>query len=163
MIELVKYCDNHRDSLVQLLNNKNVSDWLLLVPYPYTLLDAYWWLNKCKETEGNGKDYNFAIERNGVHIGGIGIRKKYEHACEIGYWLGEVYWGKGYMKHAIIDMILFAVNELNLVRISAEVFEDNTRSEKLLEKCGFEYEGTLKKKHKKGDRYINAKQYAFVI
>jgi [ribosomal protein S5]-alanine N-acetyltransferase len=163
MIELVKYSEKHRDSLVQLLNNKSVSDWLLLVPYPYTLLDAYWWLNKCKETEGNGKDYSYAIEYDGIHVGGIGLRKKFEHAAEIGYWLGEIYWGKGYMKHALNDILLFAVNELNLVRISAEIFEDNVRSEKLLKKCGFEYEGTLKKKHKKGDRLINAKLYSFVV
>lgn len=163
MTELVKLNENHRDSLFLLLNNRNVSDWLLEVPYPYSLLDAYWWINKCKELEGKNKEYHYAIHYKNEHVGGIGLKILKEHHGELGYWLGEVHWGKGIMKTAISEMLTMAFGDLGLSRVSAEVFEDNIRSERLLLKCGFEYEGNLKKLQKKGDRFINCKIFAIVI
>lgn len=163
MIEIVKYSKKHKDTLLKLLNNKNVSDWLLLVPYPYTKKDAKWWINHCKKLEGNGKDFVYAIENNGEHVGGIALHKNSEHSAELGYWLGEQYWRKGYMVDAIYKILDFGFKEIKLSRIHAYTFEDNISSEKILIKTGFEYEGLLKKYHKKGDTYINSKLYAKVI
>jgi hypothetical protein len=47
MISLEKITDKHRDSLERLLNNENVSKWLLHVPFPYTLSDADEFIEKC--------------------------------------------------------------------------------------------------------------------
>ncbi|HRE40676.1 MAG TPA: GNAT family N-acetyltransferase [Ignavibacteria bacterium] len=163
MIKLIKFSEIHRDSLFLLLNNRNVSDWLLEVPYPYSLLDAYWWINKCSELEGRNKEYHYAIHFNQEHVGGIGMKLLSEHHGELGFWLGERHWGKGIMKDAISELLTLAFGDLGLKRVSAEVFEENIKSEKLLLKCGFEYEGTLRKLQKKGDNYINCKIFAIVI
>ena len=163
MIEIVKYTKKHKDSLLKLLNNKNVSDWLLLVPYPYTDKNAKWWINHCRKFEGNGKDFIFALENNGEHIGGIALHKNSEHSAELGYWLGEPYWGKEYMVDAINKILNFGFKELKLTRIYAHAFENNINSEKVLIKSGFKYEGLLKKFHKKGETFINSKLYAKVI
>ncbi len=163
MIEIVKYSKRHKVTLLKLLNNKNVSDWLLLVPYPYTEKDAKWWINHCKKLEGNGKDFLFALENNGEHIGGIALHKILEHSAELGYWLGEPYWGKGYMIDAINKILNIGFKDLKLTRIFAYAFENNSNSEKVLIRTGFEYEGLLKKYHKKGETFINSKLYASVI
>ncbi|HMQ67660.1 MAG TPA: GNAT family N-acetyltransferase [Ignavibacteria bacterium] len=159
MIELVKISDKHMDSLVKLLNNENVSKWLLHVPFPYSHEDAEKFIEKCRD---NNTDHLFAIEKDGMHVGGIGIHIKGEHKAEIGYWLGEEYWRKGYLTVALNKVIDLALNDLNLKRIYAGTFENNIASEKLLLKCGFEYEGTLRKNLKKGGVYFNEKIFSII-
>ncbi|MFC2093287.1 GNAT family N-acetyltransferase [Bacteroidota bacterium] len=163
MIELVNYSNKHIDSLINLLNNKNVSDWLVMVPYPYTKKDAKWWINHCKDAKNNKRDFLYAIENEEEHVGGISLHKKFEHSAELGYWLGEPYWSKGYMFEAINNIIEFAFEDLKLIRVFAYVFEENIKSENVLLKTGFLYEGLLKKCHKKGNKIFNSKVYAKVI
>ena len=86
-----------------------------------------------------------------------------EHSAELGFWLGEPYWGQGYMADAIYKILNFGFKDLKLTRIYAHAFENNISSEKVLIKTGFEYEGLLKKFHKKGETFINSKLYAKVI
>lgn len=129
------------------------------VPFPYTLKDADEFIEKCKN---NKEDHLFVIENDGVHIGGIGIHIKGEHKGEIGYWLGEEYWRKGYLTIALNKIIEMAFNDLNLKRIYAGTFENNIASEKLLLKCGFEYEGTLRKSLKKDAVYFNEKIFSII-
>ncbi len=163
MITLEEITSNHRESFVKLLNNENVTKWLLVIPFPYTVKDAEDFIQRCAEYRNTGQDYLFAIENDGVHIGGIGIHLKgSHHKGELGYWLGEQYWHKGYMTQAISKMSDFAFNKLNLKRLYAGIFENNIASEKLLLKCGFEYEGLLRKSLKKGDDLINEKIFSKV-
>ena len=163
MIELVPPEDKHRDSLVKLLNNVNVERWLLQIPSSYTYEDADSWLKRCKENSEDEIDFAYVIENEGIHVGGIGLHKKFEHSAEVGYWIGEEYWGKGFATAALDKILYMGFNELKLTRIHAHVFEGNTGSEKVLLKCGFEYEGFLKKCHKKGNTFINSKLFAKVI
>lgn len=163
MIELVKYTSLHKETLVRLLNNHNVEKWLLQVPSPYTTEEADIWINKCKTGENENTDFSYAIENDGSLVGGIGLHKKFEHSAEVGYWIGEEFWGKGYATTALNNILEIGFNDLNFTRIHAHVFEGNVASEKLLLKCGFEFEGLLKKCHKKGDEYFNSKLFAKVI
>jgi len=133
---------------------------LLQIPSPYTYADADFWLNKCITNKDNGIDFPFAIENDSTHVGGIGLHKKLEHSVEVGYWIGEEYWGRGYGTSALNKVLDIAFKELNFERVQAHVFDGNIASEKLLLKCGFEYEGFVKKCHKKGDVFINSKLYA---
>jgi len=96
-------------------------------------------------------------------VGGIGLHKKFEHSAEVGYWVGEEYWGKGYATEALNKILDKGFNELNFTRIQAHVFEGNIASEKLLLKCGFEYERFLKNFHNKGNSFINSKLFAKVV
>lgn len=163
MIELVKYTSLHKESLVRLLNNHNVEKWLLQVPSPYTPEEADIWIHKCKSGENENTNFSYAIENDGSLVGGIGLHKKFEHSAEVGYWIGEEFWGKGYATTALNNILEIGFNDLNFTRIHAHVFEGNIASEKILLKCGFEYEGLLKKCHKKGDEYFNSKLFAKVI
>lgn len=162
-VELKHFSVKHIPELCELLNNENVSKWLLVVPFPYTQQDAEDWIKHCSETPEVKKDFAYAIESKGSLVGGIGLHIKSTHSAETGYWLGEKYWGNGYMTEAIKKITDFGFNELSLARITAHVFDGNIRSEKILLKNGFELEGFLKKSHKKGDTYLNTKLYAKVI
>jgi [ribosomal protein S5]-alanine N-acetyltransferase len=169
MVKLVKHTEKHIEPLVELLNNDNVSKWLINVPYPYTLQKAEEWIGICNEME-DGKDYGFAIELDGKIIGGIGMNVDGrrdagldDHKAQIGYWLGEPYWGKGYMTDALRQVLQLAFDELKLTRVYAHTLEGNTASENLLLRNGFEHEGFQKKSHKKGDKIFNANLFAKVI
>lgn len=133
-------------SLTAIANNKNV--WLNLrdaFPHPYTLSDAFAWIEhtaQAKPTE------NFAIEYNGYVAGSIGVVPRadvYRKTIEIGYFLGEKFWGKGIATKAVALMIDYIILHFNVVRIYAEVFEHNKSSMKVLEKNNFHLEGVRKK------------------
>ncbi|MCX6834547.1 MAG: GNAT family protein, partial [candidate division Zixibacteria bacterium] len=88
-------------------------------------------------------------------IGGIGlevISKK--HQCiEVGYWLGRKYRGRGIMPEAVRMALRFGFKELKQARIQAHVMNGNDASVRVLEKCGFKYEGTERKRIKHRGRW----------
>lgn len=63
----------------------------------------------------------------------------------IGYALSEAYWGKGYATEAVKKVIQYGFEELGLEIISVYHYPHNKRSQRVIEKCGFKYEGTLRK------------------
>ena len=144
MIELREYVDSDVEKLVELADNKNVSRYLISTfPFPYTIEDAHWWI-----TTGSKKGIQRAIVFNGELVGsvggtpGIGERQK---QASVGYWLGEPYWSKGIAVNALQLFMSDIFEKLDIVRVYAWVFQPNTRSARVLEKAGFEYEATLKK------------------
>ena len=163
MVELVNYRFDHRDSLVKLLNNPNVEKWLLSVPSPYTYKDADYFIANSIFDINIPDVRRFAIETGGIHIGGIGLRIKQNYYAEVGYWIGEEYWNCGYGSEALKQIMEIAFEDLSLVRLSAIVFEGNYASEKILLKCGFEYEGTMEKGRVKNGVPVDCKVYAKVI
>ena len=64
---------------------------------------------------------------------------------ELGYWLGSKYWGKGYMTEAAKEMIRYGFEELGLDQIGICTSPVNARSQNIIKKCGFTYEGTLRR------------------
>lgn len=139
--------NSDRESIVENINDINVSKWLLVVPYPYTEKDAMDWIkiSKSKWRTKEKKEYNFGIELKdiGKIIGGIGINKidNRQGKASVGYWLGKKHHRKGYASEALREILNFAFNEIGLRRIEAGVFEGNPSSGKLLEKFGSKQEG----------------------
>lgn len=80
-------------------------------------------------------------------IGSIGIipdpKRENPQALMLGYWLDENFWGKGYMTEATKVVLKYGFEQLNLSIITANCYPHNKRSQKVLEKQGFEYEGVL--------------------
>ena len=73
------------------------------------------------------------------------------YAKSINYVLSEDYWGNGYMTEAIKRIIKYLFDELNIDLLSAFHIPDNIKSKNVLEKCGFEYEITIKQGYKRHD------------
>jgi RimJ/RimL family protein N-acetyltransferase len=150
-------------NLVRHANNINV--WMNLTdrfPNPYTLGDAREWL---KQNVGASPETHFAIEVDRCYAGGIGFRlHEGEHrlSAEIGYWLGEQFWGMGIATEALAAVARYAIAEHNLIRLHARVFEWNPASMRVLEKCGFVREAVLRRSVIKDNRVIDEMIYALV-
>ncbi len=132
--------------LVKLANNKQIFDNLRdLFPYPYTTRDARLWLDFVEQNDNPPRF--FAIETGGLFAGSIGFELKsdiYRKNAEIGYWLGQPYWNRNIMTEAIILITNYIFLNLDIVRVYAEPFADNTASRRALEKAGFRCEAVFR-------------------
>ena len=144
-VQLVHLQEKHLSTMAQLANNikiaTNLKDYF---PHPYHLKDAYEFYQLVKEEK---PPRTFVIEFKGEFCGIIGLTLKsdiYRHSADLGYWIGESFWGQGITTKAIQLMVQYAFGELALQRLAANVFEYNAVSMKVLEKNGFVSEGILK-------------------
>lgn len=120
-------------------------------PNPYTRKDARAWIRGVARTVPMTHFAILAAGEDGgdaTLAGGIGFVLQGDiHAgtAEIGYWLGEPFWGKGIMSAALAAFTPFALAEFRLRRLYAQVLEWNPASMRVLEKCGYAREGTMRK------------------
>lgn len=142
-------------------NSKRVWDGLRnRMPHPYTEADAEWWINFCHETSNHVRSgkwtpetgsqgppipHGYAITVDDEAVGSVDLVFKddvYFRTAEIGYWLGDEHCGKGIMSKVVPPFVAWAWETFGiLVRISAETYEWNAASGKVLQKAGFKYEG----------------------
>ncbi len=150
-------------SLIRHANNpaiwRNVRDGF---PSPYTEFDAERWLAHVLTTT---PETQFAIAVNNEAVGAIGVilqEDVHRVSAEMGYWLGEEYWGRGIMTCAVRSFGDYALRTYGLTRVYAHVFEWNRASARVLEKAGFTLEARLHKSAAKDGRIIDEFQYALV-
>lgn len=132
--------------LQALCNNWNVARMLSRVPYPNPVEVVEAWTGAQAAAWASGLAYNFAIEhQDGEHqdelIGVVGVSRCDDGGYEIGYWLGEPWWGQGLMTEAVGRILDFARASLGLDRLRSDYFVDNPASGRVQEKCGFRITG----------------------
>ena len=125
-----EYRNSDRDTLIQLLNDKEVSKWTERIPFPYKKKHAEWWINHKPE---NNHIYAIIIKSNKKLIGGMNITAK----GEIGCWIGRKYWNQGFATETITRLKKFGFEELRLEKIWAATHKENKAPMKVLEKNGF--------------------------
>ncbi len=161
MIKFRTFQNSDVKSLALHGNNENVSRFLREVfPYPYTEEAATWWVSKGCYLENT---FNLAITLNDECIGSAGLQfQENEHrfSCELGFWLGEKYWGQGIAKKAVEKLKEIAFNEHGVKRLYGTVVSDNIASMKVLESCGFTLEGVLKNNQFLRGRFYDEYIYA---
>jgi len=137
--------DSDEASIVRHANNPEVARFLRdIFPSPYTLEDAKWWIQLGSKVEGT---LNRAIDVQGECVGSIGARfcdNEHRFSAEIGYWLGETFWGQGIMSSAVRQFTQFLFENYELKRIFAPVAHPNLPSIAVLKKCGYRLEGVFK-------------------
>ena len=94
----------------------------------------------------NDRAYVFLIFalRGGGLLGGVSlthVRRGPAQAASLGYWLGQHAEGNGFMTEAVAAVSDWAKTELSLMRIEAATLPENTRSQDVLRRVGFEREG----------------------
>ncbi len=128
-----------RARLVALANNWRVAKNLSTMPFPYTEVAADEWISKQPSLWAGGKTVTLAVTLDGLLIGGIGIGVRDSSEWELGYWLGESYWNRGYASEAAIAVRNYAFEVLQLDRIVAGHYADNHASGRILAKLGLRY------------------------
>jgi RimJ/RimL family protein N-acetyltransferase len=150
------------DALVRHANNPSVCANLRdRFPHPYTPADARAWLARCAGIID--KPHDFAIEFEAQAIGGIGLEflsDVHRMTAEIGYWLGESMWGRGFATIAVKAVTSYAFATFELRRLQAMVFEWNPASARVLEKADYSFEGRFRNYVVKDDRVGDALIYA---
>lgn len=150
LTNIVKYADNPK-----VANNLTNT-----FPNPYT-------------KEAGGKLLKFAsshdpirikaIDVNGEMVGAIGIHPQSDIMCknaELGYWLGEPFWGKGIMTEVLRQIVKYGFENFDISRIFARPYGSNIGSQKVLEKAGFKLEGKFEKTIFKNGKYEDELIYA---
>lgn len=153
-----------KDLAVALSNTKiqdNLRDGL---PYPYTEQDGIDYISAMLSADENDT-FAFAITVEGKVIGSIGVFRQgniHRQTAEVGYYIAEEYWGKGIMTKAIKQVCKHVFDKSDIIRIYAEPFACNMASCRVLEKAGFQYEGTLRKNAVKNGKIIDMKMYSLL-
>jgi [ribosomal protein S5]-alanine N-acetyltransferase len=133
------------EAVVRHANNANVARQLRdRFPHPYTRADAQGFL---KAAVSAADPSNLAIEVDGEAVGAVGyvIGTDVErYSAEIGYWLGEPYWGRGIATEALMLVTEHVFASANLLRLFALPFADNAGSIRVLEKAGYVREAILR-------------------
>ncbi len=150
-------------ALVKYANNRGV--WKNLrhtFPHPYTEKDARAWIKKALRDE---PETYFAIASSKEAIGAIGLKLHEEgsrRSAEIGYWLGQPFWGKGIATRAVRTLTAWAFQNFDLERIFAYVFEWNHPSARVLLKAGFVREGRLRSRPTKYGKPVDHFRFAIL-
>ena len=104
------------------------------------------------------------IRRNDAQLLGAltldNIRRGPAQAGTLGYWMGHPHARQGYMSEAVTALLHYSFTTLDLSRIEAACLPENTPSRKLLEKCGFKYEGVAQSYLQIGGRWRTHVLYA---
>ena len=101
--------------------------------------------------------------KDGQIVGGLtlsNIRRQPAQAGTLGYWVGEAFAMQGYMTEALTALRDHAFNALDLSRLEAACLPDNDPSRRLLERCGFKYEGVAQSYLQIDGRWRNHVLYA---
>nr|WP_255452598.1 GNAT family N-acetyltransferase [Aquimarina sp. RZ0] len=130
----------------------NVRDYF---PHPYSEKDAESFI---KITKSQAPKQSFAIEYKNNLCGVISLlvqKDIYHKSAEVGYWIGEPYWGHGIATKAVALITNYGFEKLNLIRIYAGVFEHNIASMKILEKNGYKKEAIFRKAIYKNSKILD--------
>lgn len=133
----------HEDDIpyiAELANNRRVAEMLARMPSPYRVADARAFVAMCAMRTGGGCTYALTLADSGAFVGCAGLNAK-GGELELGYWIGEPYWGSGYATeaaHALVDLA-FRATGIDRLLVSCRVV--NPASRRVIHKCGFQYAG----------------------
>ncbi len=154
------------EQLILMLNNENVSKQVFSIAYPFTMKHAKERFNSIHDGYREQRMFVFsiALKENDLVIGQIGLHpdEKHNHA-EIGYVLGEPYWGKGFMTEAIHKVLEYGLKDRKFHKIFATHYIDNPASGRCMAKAGMNLEGELFEHYKTSEGYKSVRPYGITI
>jgi RimJ/RimL family protein N-acetyltransferase len=134
-------------ALFTLFADWEVIRWLSTPPWPYTLEDAKSFIGAQMELARDDSRY-FAVTLDGALIGGVDARGSRPGGAPakapiLGYWLGQPYWGRGFMSEAAEGFTRHLFASADHDTIYSGAFADNAASLRVQEKLGFERTGEV--------------------
>ncbi len=159
------------EDIVEMLNNPEVCRYLFFAPAPEEVYRGYFEPIAAQmegELEEGRKPSNMVFilrERSsGSFIGQFGVMAvpMIEGVYEIGYQMREEYWGKGIGTFACEMALDYIFDTLKGHRAEANCYSTNRGSKKVLEKCGFSYEGELRGYYRVEEEFIGRSNYGLL-
>ena len=132
------------------------------LPYPYTEQDGAAFISAMLAADER-ETFAFAVTVQDKAVGSIGVFRQgnvHRRTAELGYYIAKEYRGKGMMTEAVRQICTYVFDNSDILRIYAEPFSYNAASCRVLEKAGFQYEGTLRCNAVKNGRILDMKMYA---
>jgi RimJ/RimL family protein N-acetyltransferase len=126
--------------MARLAHNRHIAGMLARMPHPYGEAEARSFVGMAAEGRFGGCSYAVTIAETGAFVGCAGLHPK-EPGLELGYWIGEPYWGRGYASeaaHALVD-VAFRATDIDVLHVACRVV--NAASRRVIRKCGFRYAG----------------------
>lgn len=162
-VKLRTISDKDHADLVRLANNKKIWKNLRdIFPHPYGDEDGRFFMKLVRKDK---KNLRSVIDVDGSFAGMIGAFLQEDvnkYTAELGYWLGEPYWGKGIITEAIRLKCDQVFDQTDVNRIFAKVFDYNIGSMKVLEKNGFTKEGVGREAVFKNGVFCDEHNYALL-
>ena len=139
-------CEDDVGKILYLLSDYETVLLLTYAPWPYTLDDAIIWFNHVNRMCANNIGRFWGIhDKEDALIGTVGLSLFPEHEkAELHYWLGKKYWGQGYGTESAQRVIRYAFEECEIDRLEVNCMVRNERSQRVIKKNHFVYEGTLR-------------------
>jgi RimJ/RimL family protein N-acetyltransferase len=127
------------EAIALLANNRKIAEMTELIPHPYRIENAEAWIASLTERSQSTTFALFAKDQGLAFIGACGYGMREETTPEIGYWIGEPFWVRGYATEAVRAMIDHAFTTTDFDALAAGCRVTNLASRRVLEKCGFQW------------------------
>jgi RimJ/RimL family protein N-acetyltransferase len=131
------------DALAHLANNANIANMVARMPHPYTVADAADFVRRTAVGAIGKCVYAITKADTGAFLGCCGIEPHDDGlTVELGYWLGEPHWNRGYATEAaqaLTDMV-FRTRDVDQIDARCRVM--NIASRRVIQKCGFQFQAT---------------------
>lgn len=165
VVKIRKWRLSDAADLATAVSNKKLQDNLRDgIPFPYTEQDGKDYISAILSSDEN-EMFAFAITVDDKAIGSVSTSRLdniHRQTAELGYYIAEEYWGKGITTEAVKQICEYVFNNSDVIRIFAEPFAYNNASCRVLEKAGFQYEGTLRSNAVKNGEVIDMKMYSLI-
>jgi len=126
--------------LARLADNRHVAEMLARMPHPYGEAEARSFIAMTALRRSVGVSYAVTLAEGGELLGCAGLNAT-DRGLELGYWIGEPHWKRGYATeaaHALVDLA-FRATDIGVLHASCRVI--NPASRRVIHKCGFQYAG----------------------
>jgi RimJ/RimL family protein N-acetyltransferase len=147
-----------------LANDPEIAANLSDLPHPYPREAAAAVVSAMQALSAQGEAYAFAVVPQSESLVGVVylILDSANQRAELIYWIGQAFWGRGYATEAVQAVIAFAFNTLKLRRVHASAFAHNAASVRVMQKCGLQYEGTLRQHLLKNGQFVDLLCYGIL-
>jgi len=139
----------------QWINDREVTQHLM-TRYPWSLIAERQFLEEAAR-KNSFEEARFAIDtKDGIHIGMCGLHRgrPEDRNSELGIMIGDKsFWSSGYGTDAMLTLLRFAFEQMNLHKVALGVFDFNERALAVYRKCGFVEEGRFREDYFQDGRY----------
>lgn len=136
------------------------------IPAEYPRKRVEWWFGMLQSAIHNRTGYELGIflKSNGRYVGNIGVTnvRKENHSASIAYFIDPKLWGQGFATEAAGRMLKFAFEDLKIFRMSGSCMAHNKASRRVMEKLGYQYEGTARAELYKDGKFIDVSHFSLL-